>query len=93
MTFTRETYAILNKLRLKGENDDALIRRIVEYAKCYMVIKGAEDVEGRPYKCPFSCGKAYNRPHYLEIHLVEKHGFNTREEAREYLKRCETANG
>ncbi|GAI32665.1 unnamed protein product, partial [marine sediment metagenome] len=25
--------------------------------------------------------------HYLEMHLVEKHGFKTREEAKEYIKR------
>ena len=42
--------------------------------------------EDKPYKCPYGCNKAYNHPHYLEIHLVEKHGFKTREEAREHLK-------
>lgn len=40
-----ETYKALKRLRLKGETDDTLIMRIVEYAKCYMVIQGAEDVE------------------------------------------------
>ena len=87
LSITEEIDAVLNRLRLKDETDDALIKRIVEYARCYMIIQGAEDMEGKPYKCPFSCGKAYKRPHYLEIHLVEKHGFKTREEAKEYIKR------
>lgn len=43
LSITEETYAVLRRLRLKGETDDALIKRIVEYAKCYMVIQGAEE--------------------------------------------------
>ena len=40
-----ETAEALKLLRLKGENDDALIRRIMELARCYMVLRGMEDVE------------------------------------------------
>ena len=40
-----ETYESLRRLRLKGETDDDLIKRVVEYAKCYMIIQGAEDME------------------------------------------------
>ena len=48
MTFLalkNETYESLKRLRLKGETDDALIKRIVEYAKCYMIIQGAKDMD------------------------------------------------
>lgn len=40
-----ETYVALRRLRLKGETDDDLIMRIVEHAKCYMIIQGAENME------------------------------------------------
>ena len=40
-----ETYEVLNRLRLKGETDDAMIRRIVESARCYMIIQGSEEKE------------------------------------------------
>jgi len=45
LSIKEETYAALGKLRQKDETDDALIRRIIEYAKCYMIIQGAEDVD------------------------------------------------
>ena len=40
-----ETYAALMRLRLEGETSDELIKRMVEYARCYMIIKGAEGSE------------------------------------------------
>lgn len=40
-----ETYEALNLLRLKGENDDALIRRILELARCHMILLGMEELE------------------------------------------------
>jgi len=43
LSITEETEAVLKRLRLKDETDDALIKRIVEYARCYMIIKGTED--------------------------------------------------
>ena len=36
-----ETHEALKRLKLTDETDEALIERIVEYARCYMVIKGA----------------------------------------------------
>jgi len=38
-----DTYAALKLLRHKGETDDALIKRIVELARCYMVLFGMEN--------------------------------------------------
>jgi len=38
-----ETLESLKLLRQQGESDDALIKRIVEYARCYMVMFGMED--------------------------------------------------
>jgi len=40
-----ETAEALKLLRMKGEDDDALIRRILELARCYMVLLGMEDME------------------------------------------------
>lgn len=40
-----ETAEALKRLRLKGESDDALIQRILELARCYMVLIGTEDTE------------------------------------------------
>jgi len=48
-----ETIETLNLLRQENEDDDGLLRRIVEYARCYMVIRGAED--DSDLKCP-NCG-------------------------------------
>lgn len=41
-----ETYEVLKTLRFRGEDDDALIRRIAEYARRYMALQGREDTEG-----------------------------------------------
>ena len=38
-----ETCESLKLLRHKDESDDALIKRIVEYARCYMILRGMED--------------------------------------------------
>ena len=38
-----ETCEALRLLRHEGETDDALIKRIVELARCYMVLFGMED--------------------------------------------------
>jgi len=43
LSITEETYAVLKKLRQLGETDDALIKRIVEYARCYMILRGMKD--------------------------------------------------
>lgn len=43
LAISDETFKALRRLRLKGETDDALIMRILEYAKCYMIIQGAEE--------------------------------------------------
>ena len=40
-----KTYEALKRLRLKGENDDALIHRIVELARCQMILLGMEEQE------------------------------------------------
>ena len=40
-----ETYEALKLLRHKGETDDALVKRIVELARCYMVLFGMEEKE------------------------------------------------
>jgi len=46
MTFisiSDETYVVLKKLRRKGETDEAMIERILEYARCYMILRGMEE--------------------------------------------------
>lgn len=40
-----ETWADLMRFRLEGETGDDLIKRMVEYARCYMIIKGAAGSE------------------------------------------------
>jgi len=45
LSITDETYAVLKKLRQMDETDDALIKRIVEYARCYMILQGMENNE------------------------------------------------
>ncbi len=42
-----DTCEALRLLRHKGESDDALIKRIVELARCYMILFGMEDVDAR----------------------------------------------
>jgi len=39
-----ETCEALRLLRHKDETDDDLIKRIVELARCYMVLFGMEDI-------------------------------------------------
>jgi len=43
LSIKEETSESLRLLRHKGESDDALIKRIVELARCYMVLFGMED--------------------------------------------------
>lgn len=45
LSIRSETYEVLKLLRLKGENDDALIQRIVELARCQMILLGMEEQE------------------------------------------------
>ncbi len=45
LSITEETAKALRLLRHKGESDDALIKRIVELARCYMILFGMENVE------------------------------------------------
>lgn len=40
-----ETAEALKLIRLKGEDDDELIGRILEFARCHMILLGMEDVE------------------------------------------------
>lgn len=43
LSIKEETYAALKLLRQPGENDDALIKRIIELARCYMILRGMEN--------------------------------------------------
>ena len=43
LSISDENYKALRLLRHKGETDDALIKRIVELARCYMLLWGMED--------------------------------------------------
>ena len=45
LSVKEKTYEVLRRLRLKGEDDDALIQRIVELARCYMLLRGMENTE------------------------------------------------
>lgn len=45
LSIKEETSEDLMLLRHKGETDDALIKRIVELARCYMVLFGMEENE------------------------------------------------
>lgn len=44
LSIKEETSKALMLLRHKGENDDALIKRILEFARCYMILFGMEDI-------------------------------------------------
>lgn len=48
LSLTEETNAALMRLQSEGETVDELIKRMVEYAKCYMIIQGAEASEEKP---------------------------------------------
>jgi len=43
-----ETFAALMRLQREGETFDELINRLLEYARCYMIIRGAEDPGEKP---------------------------------------------
>lgn len=43
LSVREETYKALRLLRQEGESEDALIQRVVELARCYMVLEGMED--------------------------------------------------
>ena len=43
LSLKSETYDSLRLLRHKGESDDALIKRILELARCYMILFGMEE--------------------------------------------------
>lgn len=43
LSISDENYKTLKLLRHKGESDDVLIKRIVELARCYMILFGMED--------------------------------------------------
>ena len=43
LSIKEETSDDLRLLRHEGETDDALIKRIVELARCYMILFGMED--------------------------------------------------
>jgi len=44
LSIKTETSKLLRLLRQPGETDDALIKRIVELARCYMILFGMEDI-------------------------------------------------
>jgi len=43
LSIKEETSEDLRLLRHKGETDDALLKRILELARCYMILWGMED--------------------------------------------------
>ncbi len=43
LSIKEETSKALRLLRHEGETDDALIKRILELARCYMILFGMED--------------------------------------------------
>jgi len=45
LSIKEETSEALKLLRHKCETDDALVKRIVELARCYMVLFGMEEKE------------------------------------------------
>ena len=45
LSIKSETAEALKLLRLKDEDDDALVRRILELARCQMVLLGMKDME------------------------------------------------
>jgi len=48
ISVNEETYSALMTLRWEGETVAELIKRLVEYARCYMIIRGGEDSEEKP---------------------------------------------
>lgn len=45
LSIKEETSESLMLLRHKGETDDALIKRILELARCYMILFGMDEKE------------------------------------------------
>lgn len=45
LSIKEETAKALRLLRHRGESDDALIKRIVELARCYMILRGMKNGE------------------------------------------------
>ena len=43
LNVSEETSIILNRLRSKGESDEDLIARILDYARSFMLVYGAVD--------------------------------------------------
>lgn len=48
ISVNEETYAALMMLRSEGETVAELFKRLLEYARCYMLILGAEGSEEKP---------------------------------------------
>ena len=48
LSIKEETSLLLRRLRRKDESDDALIKRILEYAKGYMIAYGMLDEKVNP---------------------------------------------
>ena len=43
LSISDENYKALSLLRQMDETDDALVKRIVEYARCYMILRGMQN--------------------------------------------------
>ena len=43
LSLSDETYEELMLMSHEGETDDALIKRILEYARCYMILRGMQN--------------------------------------------------
>ena len=50
LAISNDTFEALQLLRQVDETDEALIERIVKFARCYMIIIGSE--EARAYVIP-----------------------------------------
>jgi len=42
LTIDAETVKTLKLFRVKDESDEALLKRIVELARCFMIVRGAD---------------------------------------------------
>lgn len=75
LSVREETYKALRLLRREGESDDELVKRIVELARCYMVLEGMEDT---------GSGEGHNGLREIAVHAVHSnHG--------DFLKACADA--
>ena len=43
---SEESSVILSRLRVKGESDEALMKRLLDYAESYMIVYGVIDETG-----------------------------------------------